>query len=234
MILLRREFVWRVAAALAVPALLSAAAQVAPEAGTAIQEPRRITADELEDFRRAADGSEDPEDWYNLGAALLAGGDDEGAAPHLARARNEAEGASQTAAQYNLGLIDGRAGAPDGLARDEPAADRRSRLLEARRAFREVLRNDLAAEDARWNLELIDRWLEQDQPPEAPGGGGGGGSGSSGGGGGGGGDAPLEVPEMSAAEAAELLAAAAAQERGLQERRLDRARNRDPVVEENW
>jgi hypothetical protein len=39
---------------------------------------------------------------------------------------------------------------------------------------------------------------------------------------------------MSAAEAAELLAAAAAQERGLQERRLDRARSRDPVVEENW
>ncbi len=230
----RREFVWRIVAVLAVPAFVSAAAQVAPGTGAGIQEPRGITADELESFRRAADGSEDPEDWYNLGAALLVGGDEEGSVPHLTRARNEAEGDPQTSAQYNLGLVDGRAGAPDGPARNEPAADRRRRLLEARQAFREVLRTDLASEDARWNLELIDRWLEQNQPPEQAGGGGGGGSGSSGGGGGGGGDAPLEVPQMSAAEAAALLEAAAAQERGLQERRLDRARSRDPAVEQNW
>ncbi len=230
----RRGFAWRIGTVLAAPALVSAAAQVAPGAGQATQEPPGITADELDEYWRAADGSEDPEDWYNLGAALLVGGDDEGAAPHLTRALNEAEGERQTSAQYNLGLVDGRAGAPDGPARDEPAADRRSRLLEAREAFREVLREDSTSEDARWNLELIDRWLQQNPPPEVPGGGGGGGSGGSGGGGGGGGDAPLEVPQMSAAEAAALLEAAAAQERGLQERRLERARRRDPVVEQNW
>ncbi|MEN8144818.1 MAG: hypothetical protein ABFS14_07690 [Gemmatimonadota bacterium] len=225
---------WRVGAVLALPALVSAAAQVAPGAGTAVQDAGAISADELEGYRQAADGSEDPEDWYNLGAALLVGGDNEGAAPHLTRARNEAEGDPKTSAQYNLGLVDGRAGAPNGLARNEPATNRRSRLLEARQAFREVLRMDRSAEDARWNLELVDRWLVQNQPPESPGGGGGGGGGSSGGGGGGAGDAPLEVPQMSAAEAAALLEAAAAQERGLQERRLDRARGRDPVVEQNW
>ncbi len=70
---------------------------------------------------------------------------------------------------------------------------------------------------------VVDRWLEQ------LGGAGGGGGGGGDGGGAGGDDQP-----MSRAEADRLLDAVAAEERRVQEERLERNRSRDPVAERNW
>jgi hypothetical protein len=95
-----------------------------------------------------------------------------------------------------------------------------------------VLRENPAAEDARWNLELVERWLESDDASGGGSGDGGGGGGEAAGGpqsGGGTGNAPM-TPE----EARRLLDAAAGQEREVQSRRLERNRNRDPRLEKNW
>jgi len=99
-------------------------------------------------------------------------------------------------------------------------------LLQARDAFRRVLRQNPGADDARWNLEVVDRWLRQ------LGGAGGGDDGTgSGGEGGEGGD---RSREMTPEEVQRLLDAAAAEERRVQEDRFQRSRSRDPVAERNW
>jgi hypothetical protein len=149
----------------------------------------------------------------------------------LRRAAPAENGTVERFARYNHGLASAEAGRRDPDRPDE----RRERLLEARDAFRAVLRRVPDDEDARWNLELVERWLRQQ------GSGGGSGSGAGGGPSSGegsalpqGGDqagAPLELgPE----EAAALLDAAGEAESSVRDRLLGRARLRDPVVERNW
>lgn len=182
---------------------------------------RQITPDRLEDLRRTAQREADPRNWYDLGAALLLTGDWEGAVEPLQRAAAAADRRVDEPSAYNLGVAYGLGGQPgESLARQSTSDMRRSSLLQAREAFRRVLRENPDADDARWNLEVVDRWLQQ-----LGGAGGGGGDG----GGGGGDDQP-----MSQAEADRLLDAAAAEERRVQEDRLERNRSRDPVAERNW
>lgn len=187
----------------------------------------RITPDRLAELRReAAEGG--PRDWYDLGAALLLTGDWEGAVEPLERAVATANRAGiETAASYNLGVAHGVGSRPPDrpidLGRSSSEA-LRAGLMRARDAFRRVLRADPAAEDARWNLEVVSRWLDQ------VGGGGGGGNGQ------GGGDETQsgERREMTPEEVQRLLDAAASEERRVQEDRFERSRSRDPVAERNW
>jgi hypothetical protein len=136
-------------------------------------------------------------------------------------------------AAYDLALafaVAGRPPAETGPPRARPAegADEvRQKLLQARDGFRAVLRSNPEAADARWNLELVDRWLRREQQ-----GGGGGGGPQDAGGGGDGADA-RDAP-MTEQEAQRLLEAAAGAERSVQERRLERNRSRDPAADRNW
>jgi hypothetical protein len=111
------------------------------------------------------------------------------------------------------------------------AAATREQLTQARDGFRAVLREDPGAADARWNLELVDRWLRRES---RGGGGAGGGAQGEGGSGGGGEGGDARTAPMTEGEARRLLDAAAGAERAVQERRLERSRSRDPVVERNW
>lgn len=196
----------------------------------------------LAEYREVAEGSDEAVHWYNLGAALLIEGDWEGSLPPLARALDQGDGEEELdeAATYDLGVAHAVAGRPieseEGREVDAGtgtlagrAADRRDHLLRARDAFRWVLRTDPAAEDARWNLELVDRWLAEEEPPRGDGGGDGASDEDSGGGGAGEG-----TPQMSAAQARDILDQAAAAEMRVQDRRLERNRVRDPVIERNW
>jgi hypothetical protein len=135
----------------------------------------------------------------------------------------------EKSATYNLALARALAGRPPELGGELPFEDRRPLLEQAWDGFRWVLRQDPEAEDARWNIELVARWLEQEEDPS-----------DDGGGGGGGGSANADqanapsTPELSPAEALDLLDVAAEQEQDVQGRRLERNRSRDPVVEKNW
>lgn len=197
-----------------------------------------LAAGALVEYRQAAEGSDDAVDWYNFGAALLITGDWEGSLPPLTRALDEEDGGEDLdeSATYDLGMAHAVAGRPlEGAEEERPPgvradpAERREHLLRARDAFRWVLRTDPAAEDARWNLELVDRWLAEEEPP--PGAGGGAGESDDDSGGGGAGEGP---PRMSAAQAQDILDQAAAAEMRVQGKRLQRNRARDPVVERNW
>lgn len=181
---------------------------------------QQITPDRLENFRQTAQRKSDPRNWYDLGAALLLTGDWEGAVEPLQRAAAAADRRVDEPSAYNLGVAYGLGGQPGAEAGKSTSDMRRSSLLQAREAFRRVLRENPGAEDARWNLEVVDRWLQQ------LGGAGGGGGGSEGGGG--------DDQPMTRAEADRLLDAAAAEERRVQEERLERNRSRDPVAERNW
>ena len=184
---------------------------------------RQITPDFLEELRRRAQSEAQPRNWYDLGAALLLTGDWEGAVEPLQRAAAAADQNVDEPSAYNLGVAYGLGGQPDDGGASQSTADtRRGSLLQAQEAFRRVLRENPDAEDARWNLEVVDRWLEQL-------GGGGGGGGGGDGGGSGGDDQP-----MTRAEADRLLDSVAAEERRVQEERLERNRSRDPVAERNW
>lgn len=186
---------------------------------------KQITPDRLEELRRRAQSEAEPRNWYDLGAALLLTGDWEGAVEPLQRAASAADRRVDEPAAYNLGVAYGLGGQPINARAGQSSRDRRRRiLLQAQAAFRRVLRGNPEAEDARWNLEVVDRWLEQ------LGGGAGGGGGGGGTGGGGGGDGQ----PMTRAEADRLLDAVAAEERRVQEDRLERNRQRDPVAERNW
>lgn len=188
----------------------------------------RVSPDRVEEYRRRAAGEGDPRHWYDLGAILLLAGDWEGAIEPLERVVTGPESDVAEAATYNLGVAHGVGGRPPespGPAAEATSAARRAGLLRAREAFRGVLRDDPGAEDARWNLEVVDHWLEQ------LGGDGGGGGGGDGGDGGEGGDARRE---MTPEEVQRLLDAAASEERRVQEERFQRSRSRDPVAERNW
>lgn len=188
----------------------------------------RITPDRLAELRREASEGGEPRDWYDLGAALLLSGDWEGAVEPLERvvvATEERE--IETAASYNLGVAYAVGSRPPDSPVDlgrSSTESLRAGLLQARDRFRRVLRQDPTAEDARWNLEVVGRWLDQ------VGGGGGGGNGQ------GGGDESQsgERREMTPEEVQRLLEAAASEERRVQEDRFERSRARDPVAERNW
>ncbi len=201
----------------------------------------------LADLRMRAEERGDPSDWLALGAALLHSGDWEGATLPLRRALETAAPDRQEDPAYDLALAHALSGHPD-LPASGPLASRpprppgpddeavdygtpRERLLRARDGFRAVLRQNPQAEDARWNLELVERWLENEAAggPADSGSGGGGEVGGEPGTGGAGG-----ATSMSPEELQRLLEAAAAQEREVQNRRLERNQGRDPPVEQNW
>lgn len=170
----------------------------------------------------------EPVDWFNLGAGLLAVGDWEGALEPTRTALETDDEDLEVAATYNLALARALAGRPPELGGELLFEDRRPLLEQAWDGFRSVLTRDPSDADARWNLELVGRWLEQETEPEDSGGGGGGGASNADQT-----DAP-STRELSAAEALDLLEAAAQQEQDVQGRRLERNRSRDPEVEKNW
>jgi len=183
--------------------------------------------DRLSELRREAAGDGGLRAWYDLGAALLLSGDWEGAVEPLeCVAAGAGDPEIDQSAMYNLGVANGIGARPrEGQRADGPQADEmRAGLTKARDAFRRVLRANPEAEDARWNLEVVNRWLERM---------GGSSGGPSGGGGGAQGDAG-ERREMTPEEVRRLLEAAASEERRVQEDRFQRSRARDPVAERNW
>ncbi|MCL7971579.1 MAG: hypothetical protein M8866_05705 [marine benthic group bacterium] len=189
-----------------------------------------MTADVLSGFRERTEDPGRPVDWFNLGAGLLLSGDWEGAVEPTQRALDSDDQELEQVATYNLALARALAGRPPELGGELLFEERRPLLEQAWDGFRWVLRQDPESADARWNLELVSRWLEQEEDPADEGGGGGGG-------GGGGSADQTDTPstrELSAAEAMDLLEVAAQQEKDVQGRRLERNRSRDPVVEKNW
>jgi len=197
--------------------------------------PRPQAADSLiAVYRERAEGSENPRDWYNLGTAYLEARVWPDARGELARASEEGEGKVARFSRYNLGVANAMEGHPEG---DAPAEERRGRLLAARDAFRAVLGEDAEDPNARWNLELVNRWLEEtqseggssDQDEEQQQGGAGGSSGQQG---------PAEpggeAPSLTREEAERLLQQAAGAEEDVRNKTLRRGRLRDPVVERNW
>lgn len=104
---------------------------------------------------RAAGGRADPVAAYGLGTALLARGDPAAARP-LRRAAEAADSALRQRAHYNLGYHH--------LVRAEDAGESLAALeaLEAAvRHGRSAVALDPDDEDARWNLELAERRLEE-------------------------------------------------------------------------
>ena len=194
-----------------------------------IDSSRVVTAEVLAGFRERSLDPGRPVDWFNLGAGLLLSADWEGALEPTQKALDTDDEDLERAATYNLALSRALAGRPPELGGDLPFEDRRPLLEQAWDGFRWVLRQDPDAEDARWNIELVARWLEQEEDPS-----------DDGGSGGGGGSANADqtnapsTPELSPAEALDLLDVAAEQEQDVQGRRLERNRSRDPVVEKNW
>jgi tetratricopeptide (TPR) repeat protein len=188
-----------------------------------------VDAGRLAELRREADTGGDARDWYDLGAALLLSGDLQGAVQPLERVAGAEDSELGQSAAYNLGVAHGVGARPreDGRANGSgaPRADAaRAELVRARDAFRRVLRADPRADDARWNLEVVNRWLRKM---------GGAGGGQSAGGGGQQGEEG-ERREMSPEEVQRLLQAAASEERRVQQERFQRSRARDPVAERNW
>ena len=190
-----------------------------------------VTPTRLEELRRRAAEEGTANGWYDLGTALLLSGDWEGAVEPLERVVMAGGGDVDPSAAYNLGVAHGIGGRPGERALapgvDTPAAAaRRDALVRARDAFRRVLRADPAASDARWNLEVVNRWLARL--------GGAGGGGGDGGGGAGQRGPEGEPRELTPEEVQRLLEAAASEERRVQEERFERSRARDPVAERNW
>ncbi|NNK48684.1 MAG: hypothetical protein HKP01_07410 [Gemmatimonadetes bacterium] len=188
-----------------------------------------VTAEALSGFRERSEDPGRPVDWFNLGAGLLLTADWEGAFEPTQRALDSDDEKLERAATYNLALSRALAGRPPELGGELSFEERRPLLEQAWDGFRWVVRQSPEAADARWNLELVARWLEQEEDSQ-----------DDGGGGGGGGSADADqtnapsTPELSAAEALDLLDVAAEQEQDVQGRRLERNRSRDPVVEKNW
>ena len=188
-----------------------------------------VSAESLAGFRERSEDPGRPVDWFNLGAGLLLTTDWEGALEPTRKALDTDDEELERAATYNLALARALAGRPPELGGDLLFEERRPLLEQAWDGFRWVVRQHPEASDARWNLELVARWLEQEADSQ-----------DDGGGGGGGGSADADqtnapsTPELSAAEALDLLDVAAEQEQDVQGRRLERNRSRDPVVEKNW
>lgn len=183
-------------------------------------------------YRAAAEDSDRPIDHYNYGTALLREGHAVEALEPLQRALASEREVVRLSGQYNFGLgaaLGGRFG-------DVEAEAKRRALSSARDAFRDVLRARPEDEDARWNLELVDAWLEEEEQES-------GGQGSQGGqaqspGGAGAGGAPAggqgQDRMLSPEEAAALLEQAGEAEASIRDRVMGRNRFRDPVVEKNW
>jgi Ca-activated chloride channel family protein len=195
-----------------------------------------LAPEALSKLRARAEDEGGSNDWLALGAALLHSGDWEGATPPLRQALETSEPEMREDATYDLALayaVSGHPEAPAGAseADTDDGGTPRDRLVRARDGFRAVLRENPHAEDARWNLELVQRWLDSDGSGGGSGDGGGGGGQAAGGpqSGGDNGNAPM-TPE----EAQRLLEAAAGQEREVQSRRLERNQDRDPRLEKNW
>jgi tetratricopeptide (TPR) repeat protein len=185
-----------------------------------------------ETYRRAVERSNRPIDHYNLGTALLREGRVADAQEPLERSLASDREVVRISGQYNYGLstaLDGRFGQQD------PEGRRRA-LGAARDAFRDVLRARPSDDDARWNLELVDSWLKEEEQQsggqssqggqaESPGGAGAGGAPA-----GGQGQDRMLSPE----EAAALLQQAGDAESSIRDRVMGRNRFRDPVVQKNW
>lgn len=107
---------------------------------------------------------------YNLGTTLLRLGRYDEALPHLEAAAREGSPLPVRArGHYNGGGADLEP-AFTGAVTD--AAERRARLRRAVRHYRDALRLDPGNDDARWNLELAQRLLADDERPPADDGGG--------------------------------------------------------------
>lgn len=224
-----RTGVRRTAGAVAGAALIWAFATGATQEGGEVPDQ---ASERIERYRAAAADSDEPIDQYNLGTALLLEGQVAQAQPPLQASLRADRPLVRRSGYYNYGLstaLDARLGQADPTAR-------RTALLAAREAFREVLRQEPADEDARWNLEIIERWLEQEE--DASGGQGSqGGSGESPPGTGAGGapsGAAGQDQMLSPEEAAALLEQAGEAEASIRDRVMGRNRFRDPVVERNW
>ncbi len=169
---------------------------------------------------------------YNLGTALLWGGRFEEARPHLEQAARGDSAASVWRAHYNSGntdLVPAFRGRTEGIARE--------RVARAAGAYRNALRIDPTDVDAKWNLELALRMLEEEKSPtepENPEESGGGGVG--GGGGTGGADlrrpaSPSDPqPRPSPAEAARILDAAQEREVAVQREALEKSPPPTPPI----
>jgi tetratricopeptide (TPR) repeat protein len=203
----------------------------ATQAAPIQDDPVPAESEALARYREKAADSDRPIDHYNLGTALLLEGEVADAQLPLQQALRSEREVVRESGHYNYGLST----AFDGRFAQQDQTARRSAFIAARQAFREVLRMRPDDADARWNLELVDRWLEQDEQS--------GGDGSEGGqadsqGGSGAGGAPAgsqgEDQMLSPEEAAALLDQAGDAEASIRDRVMGRNRFKEPVVEKNW
>lgn len=181
-------------------------------------------------YREVAEKQNRPIDHYNLGTALLSEGQ-VGEAQHPLQESIDSERAVvRESGYYNYGL----SAALDGRSVESDPNARRAGLEAAREAFRQVLRDRPDHGDARWNLELIELWLEEEETGGKGDAGGQGdspqGSGSGAAQAGGAGDMQMLSPEQAAA----LLEQAGEAEAALRDRVMGRNRFQEPVVEKNW
>ena len=210
-------------------------AGVAGQAGSADPQASESETSETSEtvvrYRERAASSDRPIDHYNYGTALLHDGQVGEAQAPLELSIGSERDEVRESAFYNLGLstaLDGR------FAQSDPSA-RRAALQAAREAFREVLRRRVDDEDARWNLELVERWLEEEgesggdeqqggqgQSPQGAGAGAAAAPGSG------------EMEMLSPEQAAALLEQAGDAEAAIRDRVMGRNRFQDPVVERNW
>jgi len=180
------------------------------------------TAEAVSASRRAvARGDRSPRTLYNFGTVLLAADSLDASIDALERAQFGAPAPLRERALYNLGLAQ--------LLRGRRAFDGDERLQSVRgalSAFRTLLLAHPADADARWNYELALR-LRQTPPPQA--------------GGGGARDEQVGTPQqprdpsgMSPQQAAQLLDAAARDERDTQSRRRRVAQRDRPPGGKDW
>jgi hypothetical protein len=181
-------------------------------------------------YREVAEKQNRPIDHYNLGTALLGEGQVGEAQYPLQESLGSERATVREQGYYNYGLstaLDGRS------AESDPNAQRAG-LEAARDAFRQVLRDRPDHEDARWNLELIELWLEEEETDGRSDAGGQGdspqGSGSGAAQAGGAGDMQM----LSLEQATALLEQAGEAESALRDRVMGRNRFQEPVVEKNW
>lgn len=207
------------------------AAQQEPVSQAAPPQQVQPESEALARYRSAAESSTRPIDHYNLGTALLNEGMTSDAQAPLQQSLASERETVRLSGFYNLGLstaLDGR------FAQDDPSA-RRQALQSAREAFRQVLRTTPDDEDARWNLEIVELWLEEEQESggdgqesgqgESPQGSGAGAAPAGGSG---------EMQMLSPEQAAALLEEAGEAEASIRDRVMGRNRFQDPVVEKNW
>ncbi|MEX2584672.1 MAG: tetratricopeptide repeat protein [Gemmatimonadota bacterium] len=211
-------------------ALLAAVLLITPwERAARLAEAGDLPGAEAEYRAILADAPDDATAHYNLGTVLLRQGRFEDARPFLQRAA-AAPDDIQEEASYNMGNTD-----LEPAFADAELPDRSDRLRRSIEAYKTALLLDPEDFDAKWNLELARRLLEgEETPPEAGGGGGGGGGRDDSGSGRpdraplpGGGAGPQ--PQMSRAEAEELLSAARDEELQVQRDRLRKPQPPGPV-----